>query len=61
MADFEFLFKIGVFKKIGSSVDITLPGARKELGHKHPISRIIDEVNQIFIGLLRIGYIRFGI
>lgn len=38
-------------KARGVSVDITLPGARKELGHKHPISRIIDEINNIFIGL----------
>jgi len=38
-------------KSPARSIDITLPGAKRELGHKHPITRIIDEINDIFLGL----------
>jgi len=38
-------------KKAHSAIDITLPGDKIELGHKHPITQIIDEINSIFIGL----------
>lgn len=30
-------------------IDLTLPGANFELGHLHPISKTIEEINQIFI------------
>ena len=38
-------------KQSRTAVDITLPGYKIELGHKHPITQIIDEINSIFIGL----------
>lgn len=32
-------------------IDVTLPGARKPLGHKHPLSIVLDEVKEIFVGM----------
>lgn len=32
-------------------IDVTLPGKRIRLGHKHPMSIILDEVKDIFIGM----------
>lgn len=34
-----------------SAVDITLPGRYQQLGTRHLINRIIDEVSEIFLGL----------
>lgn len=34
-----------------NAVDITLPGRRVQLGHKHLISQVIDEIVAIFLGL----------
>lgn len=33
------------------TVDVTIPGEPHELGHKHPITLIMDEVKDIFIGM----------
>ena len=33
------------------TVDVTIPGETHELGHKHPITLIMDEVKDIFIGM----------
>lgn len=32
-------------------IDVTLPGVRKPLGHKHPLSIVLDEVKEIFVGM----------
>lgn len=32
-------------------IDVTLPGVRKPLGHKHPLSIVLDEVKKIFVGM----------
>lgn len=32
-------------------IDITLPGAGPEIGHYHPLTQIINEVKDVFIGL----------
>ena len=32
-------------------LDVTLPGTRRELGHKHPLSIVLDELKEIFIGM----------
>ena len=32
-------------------IDITLPGKRHRLGHKHPLSIVLDEVKDIFLGM----------
>ncbi|HBN81421.1 MAG TPA: phenylalanine--tRNA ligase subunit alpha, partial [Ruminococcaceae bacterium] len=30
-------------------IDVTLPGRRHELGHKHPLSIELDEIKEIFV------------
>ncbi len=32
-------------------LDVTIPGKRPELGHKHPMSIALDELKEIFIGM----------
>lgn len=32
-------------------IDVTLPGKRRYLGHKHPISIVLDEIKEIFLGM----------
>ena len=32
-------------------VDVTLPGRRLPLGHRHPITQVIDEIVDVFVGL----------
>ncbi len=35
-----------------SSIDVTMPGAKgMRLGHKHPITKTIEKINEIFLGL----------
>ncbi len=50
---FESKFKALGKKDQGpvSSIDVTMPGAKKAIGHKHPITQVIDKINEIFIGL----------
>jgi len=39
-------------KKIKSEyLDITLPGKVHEIGHKHPMTKVLDEIKDIFLGL----------
>jgi len=33
------------------SIDVTMPGKKCECGHKHPMSTVIDEICDIFIGM----------
>ncbi|MBQ3150165.1 MAG: phenylalanine--tRNA ligase subunit alpha [Clostridia bacterium] len=33
------------------TLDVTMPGKQIELGHKHPLSIVLDEVKDIFIGM----------
>lgn len=32
-------------------LDVTLPGKRHVMGHKHPLSVVLEEINEIFIGM----------
>lgn len=32
-------------------IDVTLPGKRRYLGHKHPITIVLDEIKEIFLGM----------
>ena len=32
-------------------IDVTMPGKKVELGQKHPLSKVLDEVKDIFIGM----------
>ena len=33
------------------AVDVTVPGVRTELGHEHPMNRVLGEIKDIFIGM----------
>ena len=33
------------------AVDVTLPGEKKTLGHKHPMCNVLDQIKDIFIGM----------
>jgi len=33
------------------TIDVTMPGNVRELGHKHPMTNVIDEIKRIFIGM----------
>ena len=33
------------------TIDFTLPGKKHEIGHKHPLSIVLDEVKDIFVGM----------
>ncbi|MCL2421074.1 MAG: phenylalanine--tRNA ligase subunit alpha, partial [Defluviitaleaceae bacterium] len=33
------------------NIDVTLPGRRRPLGHLHPLTIVIDEIKDLFIGL----------
>ena len=47
----ELKAKESEIKLAGETVDITLPGEKHPLGHKHPLSIVLDEVKDIFIGM----------
>lgn len=32
-------------------IDVTMPGKTVELGHKHPISIVLDEIKEVFLGM----------
>ncbi|MCL2195574.1 MAG: phenylalanine--tRNA ligase subunit alpha [Oscillospiraceae bacterium] len=32
-------------------IDITMPGTQREVGHKHPLSIVQDEIKEIFLGM----------
>ena len=33
------------------AVDVTIPGKPVEMGHQHPMNRVLQEVKEIFIGM----------
>lgn len=33
------------------TIDVTMPGKMKEIGRKHPLSRVLDEIKDIFVGM----------
>lgn len=35
----------------GEKIDITMPGTQREVGHKHPLSIVLDEIKEIFLGM----------
>lgn len=36
---------------LAETIDVTLPGKKTALGHKHPLTVVLDEVKDIFIGM----------
>ena len=33
------------------AIDVTMPGKRRNLGHRHPLSIVMDEIKEVFIGM----------
>lgn len=46
IADIEQEIKIK-----SESIDVTVPGTPRPLGHRHPLSIVLDEVKEIFLGM----------
>ena len=38
-------------KLVSETVDVTIPGVPVVLGHKHPMSKVLDEAKEIFVGM----------
>ena len=38
-------------KLIEEKLDVTMPGKRQELGYRHPLTTVLDELKDIFIGM----------
>lgn len=38
-------------KLAAETIDVTLPGEKVDIGHKHPLSIVLDEVKEIFLGM----------
>lgn len=38
-------------KLLAETIDVTLPGEPVEIGHEHPLSLVLDEVKEIFLGM----------
>ncbi len=43
--------EVRVRKMEEERIDVTLPGNKPRLGHRHPLTRISDQVKELFIGL----------
>ena len=33
------------------AIDVTLPGKKAEIGHKHPLTLVLDDIKQMFLGM----------
>jgi len=47
----ELKSKATEMKLKSEKIDVTLPGKREVLGKKHPLSIVLDEIKEIFIGM----------
>lgn len=48
----EKIKKIETERKLkNEAIDVTMPGELTKLGHKHPLSIVLDEVKEIFFGM----------
>lgn len=47
----NLLEKIQEQKLKEEKIDVTIPGRKKTLGHKHPMTQVIDAIKNIFIGM----------
>lgn len=36
---------------LGEKIDVTMPGVQPLIGHKHPLSIVLDEIKEIFMGM----------
>ncbi len=40
-----------ILPDLGEKIDVTLPGILRDLGHIHPITKMISEISDIFMGM----------
>ncbi len=38
-------------KLLSETVDVTMPGANYKVGHRHPMTKVLNEIQNIFIGM----------
>ena len=38
-------------KLASETLDVSIPGVKTELGHRHPVNQVIDMVTEIFLGM----------
>lgn len=38
-------------KLASEKIDVTMPGTRQEMGKKHPLEAVLDEIKEIFLGM----------
>lgn len=38
-------------KLVAETIDVTMPGTKYELGKKHPLYKVLDEIKEIFLGM----------
>ena len=38
-------------KLVAEKIDVTIPGAPVELGHEHPMNKVLQEIKDIFVGM----------
>ncbi len=38
-------------KLVEEAIDVTIPGAPAELGHEHPMNKVLQEIKDIFVGM----------
>ena len=43
--------KMKEMRLAAETVDVTMPGKKPEIGHRHPLNIVLDEVKDIFIGM----------
>lgn len=43
--------KMKFMRLSAETVDVTMPGIKTEIGHRHPLNIVLDEVKDIFIGM----------
>ena len=43
--------KLGEARLVSEKIDVTIPAKREHLGKKHPLTLVLDEVKEIFLGM----------
>lgn len=47
----ELLDKVRSQQLLNENIDVTIPGKRKQLGKRHPLTIALDEIKEVFIGM----------
>lgn len=47
----ELAAKVQEMKLRAEVIDVTMPGKRRKIGHRHPMNLVVDEIKEIFLGM----------